>query len=165
MKTILIYLTLIVVGSILGYYYEVGLRKILGKQSEVRLRGPYHPIYGIGIALSFLICSLIKTPWVAFVSVAVAINAAEYFGGLVCNKYLDLNLWDYSKYPFNLHGQICLTHSIGWVGAAALFAFLLFPVFQRVLIPVVCLVLLSISIVSIFSYFASEYFLAQKKRT
>jgi uncharacterized membrane protein len=45
---------------------------------------------------------------------ALMITTLEYCFGLVCNLHLRLGVWDYSKLPFSLHGQICLRYSIYW---------------------------------------------------
>ena len=74
---------------------------------------------------------------------AWGITCAEFLTGLVVNRALGLGVWDYSKQPHNLMGQICLPFAACWVGLAgaavilddilrlALFgeAFLLPPVF------------------------------------
>lgn len=44
------------------------------------------------------------------------ITLIELLSGLILNKLLKLNIWDYSMFKFNFLGQIELFHSIGWVG-------------------------------------------------
>jgi len=43
------------------------------------------------------------------------ISSLELVSGAILNILLNFNLWDYSKYPINLLGQIELFHSIGWL--------------------------------------------------
>lgn len=38
----------------------------------------------------------------------------EYSSGLILNVRLGLGIWDYSKVPFNLNGQICLPMAVIW---------------------------------------------------
>jgi uncharacterized membrane protein len=38
----------------------------------------------------------------------------EYISGYILNIKLSMNIWDYSKMPCNLNGQICLTYAIYW---------------------------------------------------
>ena len=45
---------------------------------------------------------------------AVAITLVELMSGVVLNIVLRLNVWDYSKSPFNILGQICPLYSILW---------------------------------------------------
>ena len=47
---------------------------------------------------------------------AWGITCAEFLTGLVVNRALGLGVWDYSKQPHNLMGQICLPFAACWVG-------------------------------------------------
>lgn len=44
----------------------------------------------------------------------IMITIIEFWAGFVINKVFQLNVWDYSGYPFNLLGQICLLYSGLW---------------------------------------------------
>jgi uncharacterized membrane protein len=54
----------------------------------------------------------------------VIITLLELFFGLLFNKKLNLELWDYSKEPFNVEGQISLFRSLGWTGLSFLMWFI-----------------------------------------
>ena len=56
---------------------------------------------------------------------AVVISLVELAAGLLVNR--QLQVWNYSKLPFNLWGQICLLFSAAW-GALSLLAI---PIFNR----------------------------------
>lgn len=58
---------------------------------------------------------------------SAAITAVEYISGCLLNLRLKLNVWDYSKMPANLNGQVCLLYSVlwGWLSLLAL------PVYRR----------------------------------
>lgn len=45
---------------------------------------------------------------------ALIITVLEFFGGIIINRYLKYNVWDYSDMPYNLMGQINLLTSAGW---------------------------------------------------
>lgn len=45
---------------------------------------------------------------------AVIITALEFFTGCIVNLWLGWAVWDYSKEPFNLMGQICLKFFVVW---------------------------------------------------
>lgn len=42
------------------------------------------------------------------------ITAVEFLAGAVVNVRLGLSVWDYSRLPCNLYGQICLRYSLAW---------------------------------------------------
>ena len=55
---------------------------------------------------------------------AAMVTALELVTGLVVNRWLGLNVWDYSNLPMNFLGQICLPYFLLWVPlcTAAVFA-------------------------------------------
>ncbi len=42
------------------------------------------------------------------------VTAVEFVFGVIFNIILKKNVWDYSKMPLNLFGQICLVYSFFW---------------------------------------------------
>ena len=42
----------------------------------------------------------------------LVVTPIEFIFGIIFNG--NLNIWDYSNQPFNLHGQVCLLFSILW---------------------------------------------------
>lgn len=42
------------------------------------------------------------------------VTLIEFIFGIIFNIILKKNVWDYSKLPFNLCGQICLVFSLFW---------------------------------------------------
>mgnify|MGYP005756691851 CR=1 FL=1 len=47
------------------------------------------------------------------------VTACELSAGIWINLVLGLDVWDYSRVPFNLLGQICLPYSLLWVPLSA----------------------------------------------
>lgn len=45
---------------------------------------------------------------------SIIITFIELVIGIVVNLWLRLNVWDYSRLPYNFLGQICLSFSICW---------------------------------------------------
>ncbi|MDD4124205.1 MAG: hypothetical protein PHW77_00555 [Eubacteriales bacterium] len=45
---------------------------------------------------------------------SAVITGIEFITGIIVNKKLKLKIWDYSKLPLNLSGQICLGYSLLW---------------------------------------------------
>ena len=45
---------------------------------------------------------------------AIIVTVLEFITGYIVNIKLGLGVWDYSRMPFNLCGQICLLYSVLW---------------------------------------------------
>ena len=56
------------------------------------------------------------------------ITLVEYFFGLIVNKKLKLDVWDYSDMPLNISGQVCLLYSFLW----GLLCLLIFPIAGKI---------------------------------
>lgn len=85
---------------------------------EILWRGYTHPSMGIagGLCLigiyyisKFRYSRLLR----AFFS-TLLITTTELIFGFILNIILNLNVWDYSKTPFNFMGQVCLPFSLLW---------------------------------------------------
>lgn len=50
---------------------------------------------------------------------ALVVTLAELAAGLVLNVWFGLGIWDYSRMPINLWGQICLPYTLLWVPLSA----------------------------------------------
>lgn len=46
----------------------------------------------------------------------IFITAMEFITGIIVNKWMNLNVWDYSRLPLNLFGQICIPFIIIFSG-------------------------------------------------
>lgn len=49
------------------------------------------------------------------------ITTVEYIYGVIFNIILKKNVWDYSKMPLNISGQICALYSFFWIILSMLF--------------------------------------------
>lgn len=88
---------------------------------ELVFRGYSHPAMYVVGGLCFIFCGLIneKIDWYLplisqqFLGMCF-ITIIEFISGCILNLWLKLNIWDYSKMPYNLFGQICLLFTICW---------------------------------------------------
>ena len=87
---------------------------------EIMWRGFTHPTMILAGGLCFLTFSFVaekmrKMPLLvkAFCA-ALAVTAVELSFGLIFNLGFGMEVWDYSKMPLNLFGQICPTFSLIW---------------------------------------------------
>ena len=46
---------------------------------------------------------------------ALLVTAVEFVSGCVLNRWLRLDIWDYSHMPLNLLGQVCLLYTCLWL--------------------------------------------------
>ena len=133
--------------SFLGWVMETGYCWILWGQFCNRgfLRLPFCTIYGFSVlAIYFLIgtplsggrllkhCQngLLRTV-LYFALAALIPTAAELMTGAFFDRTLDIRLWNYSSYPLNFHGYVCLKFSLIWGALITFFMRFVFPVLQK----------------------------------
>ena len=46
----------------------------------------------------------------------IFITATEFITGIIVNRWMGLNVWDYSDLPFNVMGQVCPHFIIAFMG-------------------------------------------------
>ena len=94
---------------------------------EILYRGHTHWTMGVVGGVCFVLIGLINevftwnTPlWLQSIIGATIVTVLEFISGLILNIWLGLGIWDYSRMPFNLLGQICLPFSVIWIGLSVL---------------------------------------------
>ena len=119
LKSIIDYLILFILGG--GTYVCI----------ELTYRGRSHWTMFILGGLCFICCGALnehKYSWDMALNSqmlysALIITILEFICGLIVNKWLKWNVWDYSNMKFNILGQVSLLYSIMWYflsGAAIL---------------------------------------------
>ncbi len=118
------------VYSLLGYivevlYCSIGERRLVNRGFLI---GPYLPIYGFG-ALMVLFCfyPLSSGPVTLFLISFAGTSVLEYATGFLAEKLFKIRLWDYSKYPFNFKGRVCLLNSTLFAILSIVVTYLLHP--------------------------------------
>ncbi len=99
------------------------------------MHGPFLPIYGSG-AIVILIASLPVRTHLVLVYLFGMLSATilEYCTGVCMEKLFKVRYWDYSQFPLNLNGHICLFVSLGWgVFSLVLVQFIHLPIEHLVL--------------------------------
>lgn len=114
-QIIIKYLFLFFAGGI-GYYYL-----------EILYRGSSHYSMLICGGLCFIfIGGLNEQTYFSFSFLeqmllgAIIITTLELFTGILVNRVLHLNVWNYDGLPLNFLGQICLSYSILWFFLSAI---------------------------------------------
>lgn len=93
---------------------------------ELAWRGYSHPSMFVLGGICFVIVGLINQVlprntglfWQSIIG-ASFITAAELVTGLIVNRWLGLQVWDYSHLPYNLFGQVSLRYFFLWIVLAA----------------------------------------------
>ena len=58
--------------------------------------------------------------WRQILRGTIFITAMEFITGIIVNKWMHLQVWDYTDQPFQLFGQICLLFALIFSGLCAL---------------------------------------------
>lgn len=106
-----------IVYSVLGWCMETVYCSILEKRLVPRgfLYGPLCPIYGVGVLMMILwFQPLMGNPILFYVVSTVCMSSWEYFVGWFLETTTHIKYWDYSMYPLNLKGRICLWVCLTW---------------------------------------------------
>jgi len=121
--TISVYFLYFLAYSIFGWAWEVFLSFVREHRFVNRgfLNGPYCPIYGAGALLFIQFQHFTDRPVELFFGGAVAACIMEYIVSVALEKAFKARWWDYSQYPMNLNGRICL------------YGFIVFGIFSAVM--------------------------------
>ena len=121
---------LFIFGSILGWILELFFRRIVHKKwvNPGFLKGPYLPIYGIGIVILYIVASVelpidskVATYILKTLAIGFLMTAVEYVGGVIFIKKMEVKLWDYSDRLYNYQGLICPLFSAIWTFLGAIY--------------------------------------------
>lgn len=128
------------IGCSAGWLLELIFRRFWsGNNAEHRwvnpgyLRGPWLPVYGLGLLCLYLLSDLASffavrglfSSILLVFAMAAAATAVEYISGVFSKKVLHANLWDYSGEWGNLDGIICPRFSFFWLIICSAYFFLL----------------------------------------
>ncbi len=107
-----------IIYSILGFIVETLyglLTKGVIESRQSMLYGPFCCIYGLGaICLLCIPKSAKKNNWTLFIAGFIIGSAVEYIVSWIGEILFNIKWWDYSNYPLNINGRICVLFSIFW---------------------------------------------------
>jgi uncharacterized membrane protein len=110
------YLLYFLIFSFLGWCAEVTfyIFKTGSLVNRGLAKGPFCPIYGVGISLCYLTLGWIDSfVLLALFSMAMS-TAIEFFVGVFLGHTLGERLWDYSSEKGNIFGYVCPRFSLIW---------------------------------------------------
>ena len=107
-----------IIYSFLGYVI-VTLYGLLTKgvieSRQSMLYGPFCCIYGLGaICLLCIPKAAKKNNWTLFIAGFVIGSVVEFVVSWVGECIFHIKWWDYSNYPLNINGRVCIIFSIFW---------------------------------------------------
>ena len=155
------YVFLFMIYSFMGWVYETMFCTIKGGKWENRgfLYGPGCPIYGIGAVTISVIMQLTVgngialRAWQVFLISVLGSAVLEYTTSWVLEKMFHAAWWDYSDWPLNFHGRICLFASLGFGIGGLLTVYVIAPFTENVVgsIPPIVLEFLALLFLFVFA--------------
>ena len=103
--------------SFLGWLMETCYVAIIDKKLVNRgfVSGPVCTIYGFGaLSVYFILKPFENNLLILFIMGIIVTSILEYFTAWIMEVIFRTTWWDYSNYPFNIKGRICLLNSIIW---------------------------------------------------
>lgn len=176
MTTWLILAFLFFVGSLLGWWLEFAFRNLISHKGPRMgffinpgfCRGPYLPIYGIGLSVMFVI-SFVLTPekgyapvWLIILGIGICMSLIEFIGGWILLKFANMRLWDYSKMPGNIKGYICPQFSLIWMTLGGIYYVVVHPLVIDGLIWLSKNLAFSFAIGLFFGFFIIDFYLSNR---
>lgn len=107
--------TYFIIYAFLGWlcediYCGIGKRKFINRGF---LYGPYCPIYGFGaLMVIYPLLMLGNHPVYVFIAGMFITSVLEYITSYLMEKMFSTRWWDYSTYPMNINGRVCLQNSL-----------------------------------------------------
>lgn len=136
LEELIILFWLFILGSIIGYIFEmivVLFQKGYFESRQGLIYGPFTPVYGIGMVVYYLILNSINTQnkmEVFFVTMLLG-GITEYLCSFVQEKAFGTISWDYSYLRFHLNGRTSLLHCTYWGIAGVLYKICIVPKIEQ----------------------------------
>ena len=127
-----------ILGSLVGWIVEgiytyVVFNELVNHSAVVI--GPFDMAYGICFVLMTLLfykktdISIIKAFIISFIGGTVL----EYVMSLGMEIFLGFTAWDYSSYPLNINGRVCLLYSVFWGVLGVAWVKMIYPFIMKIL--------------------------------
>lgn len=133
-QTLYEFLCIFIIYAFLGWCTEVAYAALdLGKfVNRGFLNGPYCPIYGVGVLIVIGALTPLKDNLlILFAGSFILTSVLEYLTGWILEKVFHNKWWDYSDFPFNIKGYVCLKFSVLWGLACCFIMLVLHPMIYK----------------------------------
>ena len=104
-----------IIYSFLGWVCESIYCSVLDQKITNRgfLTSPFCPIYGFGaLAILKFLTPFTDDYFTIFIAGILITSLLEYISSYLLELAFDTHWWDYSTYPFNINGRVCLQNSL-----------------------------------------------------
>lgn len=96
------------------------------------LNGPICPVYGFGVVVVIVCLTPVKNNLLLlFVCSVILTSLIEYITGFILEKIFHNKWWDYSRFPYNIKGYICLKFSLIWGMACVFVMKIIHPIIEN----------------------------------
>ncbi len=135
-KEFMILFWLFILGSIIGYIFEmivVLFQKGYFESRQGLIYGPFTPVYGIGMVVYYVILKSIHTQNKVEIFLVTMLlgGMTEYICSFVQEKAFGTISWDYSYLRFHLNGRTSLLHCTYWGIAGILYSMFIVPKLEQ----------------------------------
>lgn len=136
LKELFIIFWLFVIGSVIGYIFEmivVLFQKGFFETRQGLIYGPFIPVYGIGAVVYYLILNYtnIDNKVKVFFITAILGGITEYICSFIQEKIFGTISWDYTYLKFDINGRTSLLHCSYWGIAGILYVVWLKPLLEK----------------------------------
>lgn len=121
--------------SFIGWAYECVFYSVQHKKfvNSGFLNGCICPIYGIGALMILIFLRGIENTLLLFLTGMLVTGILEYFTSWFLEKTFHERWWDYTGWPLNINGRVCLIGALAFGTMAVLLVKLINPVTQDML--------------------------------
>ena len=90
------------------------------------------PVYGLGaIAILTATRPFKENKYITFIFGGITATAVEYFVHYIYKEILGVSIWDYSAFPYNINGRICLLFTVFWSFLSLALVYIIHPVIEK----------------------------------
>ena len=111
------------VVSIISWFGEMGYAYVIKNKSIFPgvLHGPWCPIYGSAFLILLICHNEGESKFVTFIKIFITVIVVEYIASYICEIVFKKRVWNYTKYPLDIDGRICLHMSLLFTTVAYIF--------------------------------------------
>ncbi len=129
--------------SFLGFVLESTIYKINNiKRFSGIFYGPITEVYGFGVLTLLLLkkylldkinCNKYLNLILTFIICWITLTLIEFIGGNILHIIFNINMWNYTKKPYNFGKYICLELSLTWGVLGTIYIYYIKDLFDKII--------------------------------